>query len=172
MPRERILALGVGASVTNPIDLDVAREMAETAQAIAESTGAAPPLQATAVLGLGAMMQGRTEAALAACDRVIAMSSDEPDDYVRATVLAQICAVLAICGGFDRLDVVTREAALLAEQLGNHYLLATSASALAPIIHITDPDGAGEYLLRAYELNAEIRNDARQLHERDVPRAP
>ena len=43
--RERILALGVAASVTNPIDLDVAREMAETAQAIAASTGAAPALQ-------------------------------------------------------------------------------------------------------------------------------
>ena len=157
--RERILALGVAASVTNPVDLVVAREIAERAVAIARSTHAAPPLQATAVMGLGAMMQGQTEAAIAACDRVIAMYPEEPDDFVRAMVLAQITAVLAICGAFDRLDTVTREAASLAEQLGNHYLLATAANGLAPIIHITDPDRAGDYLLRGYELNVENGND-------------
>jgi tetratricopeptide (TPR) repeat protein len=156
--RERILALGVAASVTNPVDLDRARDMAKTAEAIAQSTGAAPALQANAVMGLGAMMQGQTEAAIAHCDRVIAMYPDEPDDYVRATAFAQISAVLAICGAFDRLDIVTREAASLAEQLGNHYLLATTASSQVPIIHITDPDRAGEYLLRSYQLNVEIGN--------------
>ena len=72
------------------------------------------------------MMRGQTEAAVAACDRVIAMRADEPDDYVRAIVLGQITATLAICGAFDRLDLVTREAASLAEQLDNHYLLANA----------------------------------------------
>jgi hypothetical protein len=157
--RERILALGVAASVTNPTDLVAAREIAETAQAIARSTGAAPALHATAVKGLGAMMQGQTEAAVAACESVIAMRADEPDDYVRAIVLGQITATLAICGAFDRLDLVTREAASLAEQMGNHYLLANAANGLAPIIHIIDPDRAGEYLLRGYELNVENRNE-------------
>src|SRR5207244_10491460 len=156
--RERILALGVAASVTNPVNLDSARDMAKTAEAIAQSTGAAPALQATAVMGLGAMMQGQTEPAIAHCDRVIAMYPDEPDDYVRATAFAQLTAVLAICGAFDRLDIVTREAASLAEQLGNHYLLATTASSQVPIIHIADPDRAGEYLLRSYQLNVEIGN--------------
>jgi predicted ATPase len=157
--RARILALGVAASVTNPIDLDRAREMAETANAIAESTHAAPPLQATAVMALGAMMQGHSEAAVAYCDRVVAMFPEEPNDYIRATVYAQITAVLAICGAFDLLEPVTQQAALLADQLGNTYLRATAASGLAPIIHIIDPDGAGAYLLRAYDLNLEIGNE-------------
>jgi predicted ATPase len=160
--RERILALGVAASVTNPSDLDTARRMAETAQTIAESTGAAPALQATAVISIGDMMRGQTEAAVAACDRVIAMRAEEPDDYVRATVLSQIIATLAICGAFDRLELVTREASALAEKLDNHYLLANTSNGLAPIIHITDPDRAREYLLRGYELNLQSGN--RQLN--------
>ena len=98
--RERILALGVAASVTNPVNLDSARDMAKTAEAIAQSTGAAPALQATAVMGLGAMMQGQTEAAIAHCDRVIAMY---PDAYWSGVVfrigLAFVAATAIIAIG-------------------------------------------------------------------------
>ena len=38
--------------------------------ALAASTGAAPPLIATCTMGLGAMMQGETDEAIATCDRV------------------------------------------------------------------------------------------------------
>jgi hypothetical protein len=46
----------------------------------------------------------------------------------------------------------------LAEELDNELLRTTLSSGMAPIIHVVDPEQAGEFLLRGYEQNEAIRN--------------
>ncbi|MDQ6855309.1 MAG: adenylate/guanylate cyclase domain-containing protein, partial [Actinomycetota bacterium] len=157
-PRARIVALGFAASVTNPTSLAAAHELAAAATDLSATTGAAPPLFAMTVMSLGAMMQGRTEDAIAGCDQVQALAADEPEPFIRAWSLSSSIAVLGICGAFDHLDALRRDLTALVEQLDNRYLQAANATSLAPIIHVTDPDGAREYLLRACALNDEMRN--------------
>jgi hypothetical protein len=96
-------------------------------------------------------MQGRTEEAIAGCDRLIALAATEPDRFIRAVALGHGLAVLATCGALDRLEELQAEVITLGEELHNQYLRNTVASGLAPIIHVTDPDGAGEFLRTAYE---------------------
>jgi predicted ATPase/class 3 adenylate cyclase len=156
-PRARIIALGFAASVTNPTSLAVAQELAAAAAHLSATTGAAPPLVAMTVMNLGAMMQGRTEAAIAGCEQVLELASEEPA-FIHAFVLSTSIAVLAICRAFDRLDALQRDLEVLAEQLDNRYLQASSSTSMAPIIHMIDPDGAREYLLRACALNEEMGN--------------
>ncbi len=157
-PRDRIVALGFGASVSNSTSLAVAHDMAQAAIALSARTGAAPPVVAMAVIGLGAMMQGRGEEAIVGCDQVLASVGDEPDPFIRAWALSTCIAVLGICGAFDRLEELQRELAALGDQLDNGYIQANSLSLMAPIIHVIDPDGAREYLLRACALNEELGN--------------
>ena len=157
-PAARIVALGFGALVTNPSNLADGQELAQAADDLSASTGAAPPLCAIAAMSIAALMQGRTEAAIAGCDRIATLAADESDLFIRANALSSCIALLAISGAFDRLDSLHRDLTALAEQLDNRYLQANIAASLAPIIDVTDPDRAGEYLLRAYELNAEIGN--------------
>ena len=126
--RARIVALGFAASVTNPTSLALAQELAAAAADLSETTGAAPALVAMMVRNLGAMMQGQTEAAIAGCDQVRALASDEPELFTRAWALSSSIAVLAICGAFDRLDAVRRDLTALAEQLDNRYVQATNAT--------------------------------------------
>jgi len=156
-PRARIVALGFGASVTNPTSLAAAQEMAAAAAELSATTGAAPPLIAMTVVNLGAMMQGRTEAAIAGCERVLELAEGEPA-FIRAFALSTSIAVLAICGAFDRLDELQRDLEALAEQLDNGYIRANSMTLMAPIIHVIDPDGARAYLVRACALNEELGN--------------
>jgi hypothetical protein len=157
-PRLRIVALGFGASVTNPTSLAVAQEMAAAAADLAETTGAAPPLVAMMVMNLGAMMQGRGEAAISGCDRALALLADEPDAFIRSWALSTCIAVLGICGEFERLDALQRELTALGDRLDNGYIQANSVTLMAPIIHVIDPDGARAYLLRAVALNDQLGN--------------
>jgi predicted ATPase/class 3 adenylate cyclase len=157
-PRARIVALGFAASVTNPNSLAVAQGMAAAAVDLSASTGAAAPLVAMTVMNLGAMMQGRGEAAIAGCDQVLALTADEPEPFIRAWALSTSVAVFAICRAFDRIDALQQELTGLAEQLDNQYIRASSSGSLAPIIHLIDPDGAREYLLRSCALNEEMGN--------------
>ena len=46
----------------------------------------------------------------------------------------------------------------LGDQLDNGYIRVNSMTLMAPIIHVIDPDGAREYLLRACALNDEMGN--------------
>ncbi len=66
--------------------------------------------------------------------------------------------MLASCGELERLDVVERHVRSLLDELDNRYLDANAAGALAPIIHVIDPDGAGEHLRRTLELATETEN--------------
>jgi predicted ATPase/class 3 adenylate cyclase len=157
--RMRIVALGFGAIVMNNSDLAVAHAMAEAAEALSASTGASPPLLALTVRGIGALMQGRADAALACCDRVIALAADEPDLFVRAQSLASSAAVFATCGAVDRLDALERDLAPLLDELGNRFLAGSFLNSVAPILYVVDPEHAGERLLRTYESNIEIGND-------------
>jgi hypothetical protein len=86
------------------------------------------------------------------------VAADEPERFIRAWALTSSLAVFAICGAFDRLDALQRDLTALAEQLDNRYIQGTVATSLAPIIHMTDPEGARQYLLRACALNEEMGN--------------
>jgi len=157
-PGARIVALGCATSVTNYTNLAAAKEFAETADALWEATHAAPPLQAIASMSVGAMMQGRHDAAIAGCRRLITLAADEPDLFIRCHALSGVYSVLAICRAFDDLDAIKRDVTRLVEQLDNRYLEASSATSFASIIHLTDPDEAGDHLLRAYALSEETGN--------------
>jgi hypothetical protein len=80
--------------------------------------------------------------------------------------------VLATCGALDRLEPVQRDLAALADALGNRYLRSGHARALAPIIHVIDPDHAGEILLRTYELDEALGFHVHLVTEAMVPRPP
>jgi predicted ATPase len=155
--RARIVALGFGASVTNPASLAAARELAQAAIDLSARTGAAKPAAAMAVMGLGAMMQGRREEAVSCCDRALALRSDE-EPFIRAWTTSTCIAVLGICGAFERIDSLLGDLTALGEQLDNGYIQVNSMTLMAPIIHVIDPDGAREYLQRACALNDELGN--------------
>lgn len=159
-PRDRIVALGFAAMVANESDVAVGEALAQAAVDLASSSGAAPPLVALTVVALVAMMRGETEAAIASVERVLALAADEHDTFVRVQGLSTCFSVLAVCGAFGRLDELLREWTPLVEQLGNRFLQMQISNSTAPIVHLTDPDGAGEFLLRAYELNDEMNHQA------------
>ena len=73
-------------------------------------------------------------------------------------MLTQCLTVLVICGALDRIDSLGREVTELTDRLDNQILRATHAGSLMPVIHFIDPEGARDYLLRAYALNTEIGN--------------
>jgi predicted ATPase len=150
-PAKRIVTLGFAASVVNLHSLALAQELAHAADELAAATHAAVPLVAISMLSLSAMMQGRAEEAIGGCGRAIALADDEPDRFVRGVALSSCHAVLATCGVLDGLDGLGRDVTSLAEELDNQYLRSMIGSGMAPIIHVTDPEHAGEFLLRAYE---------------------
>jgi hypothetical protein len=154
----RIVALGFAAAVAINNSLALAQELAQAAEELSVATHAAPPLRAITVTNLGAMMQGRTEEAIAGCDRVIALAPAEPDPFVRGAALANALALLATCGAIDRIEEVRTNVSALAEELDNEYLRTTLFTAMAPIIHMVDPENAGEFLLRGYEENETVRS--------------
>jgi predicted ATPase len=157
-PAARIVALGWAASVSHNSDLASGAEFARAAIDLSTSTGAAPALMAISVLSLDALMQGDNGEAIACCERARALAVDEPDLFIRASALINCYAVLATCGSFDHLDEIFREMTALSEALDNEYLRAGTANSMAPIIHLTEPANAGEYLRRGYELNVAIGN--------------
>jgi len=152
-PAVRIVALGLAASVVTNSSLALARELAQAANDLSAVTHAAPPLLALASMSLGEMMQGQTEEAIAGCDRLIALAPGETDRFIRGLALMQALSVFATCGVVDRVEDLQTDVSALAEELDNKYLRRTVSSAMAPIIHATDPEQAGEYLLGAYEQN-------------------
>ena len=158
--RDRIVALGFAAMVANESDVAFGEALAEAAVDLAASSGAAPPLVALTVLALVAMMRGDTETAIANVERMLALASEEPDIFVRLQGLSTCFSVLAVCGALDRLDELMRERTPLVEKLGNRFLQMQISNSTAPIIHLTHPDRAGEFLLRAYELNDEMNHQA------------
>jgi predicted ATPase len=156
--RARILALGFGAVITNNNDLTRADAMAEAAETLSASTGVPSPLLALTVKGLGAAMQGRPDEAIAFCDRVVASAADEPDLFVRAQSLSSSGAVYATCGAVDRFEAIMHDLASLLDGLDNRFLAASASTSIGPIIHVIDPEHAGERLLRAYESNMGVGN--------------
>jgi predicted ATPase len=163
-PAARIVALGMAANVLINISLEEAEVLAHAAIDLAAATAAAPPLQAIVAKNISAMMQGNNEAAVAGCDQVIAWAAAEPDLFERCNALTACYRVFGICGVLDRLDDLERDITTLVKQLDNRWLEASSASAFASMIHVTDPDRAGEYLLRAYELSDELGSRGANLH--------
>ena len=99
-----------------------ANELAAAADALWQATHAVPPFTALSVMGMSAVLQGNTEAALADCDRLIPLAADEPDAFTRAMGLGTCYAVLGLCGAFDRLADLEHEVTELVEQLDNRYL--------------------------------------------------
>jgi predicted ATPase/class 3 adenylate cyclase len=155
-PRERIVALGFAATIANENDIAVGEALANAAEDLAASCDAGPPLVAIAVVALVAMMRGETDAAIAKVERALALAADEPDLFVRIQGLSTSFSVLAVCGAIDRLEGLLREWSPLVEQLGSRFLQMQISNSTAPIIHLTDPDRAGEFLSRVYELNDEM----------------
>jgi predicted ATPase len=152
-PATRIRTLGFAAAVANIHSLALAQQLTDAADKLWAATHAAPPLLALATVNIGAMMQGGTKVAIAGCDRLMALAPAEPDPFIRGEALVRVLAVLATCGALDRLEQVRGELVTLAEELDNQYLRAGEWNSLAPIIHLIDPDHAGEILLRGYELD-------------------
>jgi predicted ATPase len=150
-PATRIVALGFAASVAAHQDVALGVELARAADDLAAATHAAASNVAISVLSLSAMMQGRAEEAIAGCGRVIALADREPNPFFRGVALSICLAVLATCGVLDGLESLRRDITLLAEELDNQYLRSMNWAAMAPILHVTDPDHAGEFLLQAYE---------------------
>jgi predicted ATPase len=158
-PAARIVALGFAASVTINGNLALAEEFAAAAEALWLATHAVPPLNAIAVMGMSALMQGKTEVALDYCGRLIPLAADEPDPFTRAQVLGTCYSILGLCGAFDRLADLEQEVTELVDQLDNRYLDASTASSIAgPVVHVTDPERARERLERSYALNDQMGN--------------
>ena len=157
-PRASIVALGFGALIANASDLDLAQEMVTAAEALSQSTGAAVPLQAIAVRGLGALMQGRSDDAIADAEQLIALAPEEPDIFVRIQSFQTVLASFAITGDLDRFAELRREIDPAVENLGSRFLIASHASSLSPVAHLVDPDHAEGVLLRGYALNDEFGN--------------
>jgi hypothetical protein len=152
-PAIRIVTLGFAAHVANTNSVSLAQELAHAANDLSAATHAAPPIIATSVINLGAMMQGRTEEAIAGCDRLIALARGESDPFIRGFALMFCLAVVATCGAIDRIEGLRADVTVVAEELDNDYLRATLSSCMAPIIHLVGPEQAGEFLLRGYEQN-------------------
>ena len=157
-PRASIVALGFGVLIANASDLDLAQEMVTTAEALSQSTGAAVPLQAIGVRGLGALMQGRSDDAIADAEQVIALAPEEPDIYVRLQSFQTVLASFAITGDLDRFAELRRDIDPAVENLGSRFLIASHASSLSPVAHLVDPDHAEAVLFRGYTLNDEFGN--------------
>jgi predicted ATPase len=157
-PDIRIGALGFAASVVLNNSLTVGEELARSAEDLSAATNAAPPLLALSVLSVGNLMRGRTEEAFEGSDRVIALAPTEADPFAQGVALGNALAVLATCAAVDRIEDVRTDVAALAEELDNEYLRTTVFSAMAPIIHLIDPEHAGAFLLRGYEQNEAIGN--------------
>jgi predicted ATPase len=153
---ERMVSLGFAANVASGSDLKLAQELADAAVALAAPSGSRPPLMAKAVLALCAMMQGRIEEALLVCDELLAHLDDEPRTFVQCEALNMCVGVATACGAHDRAEQLLPRVS--AHQSGSQYQQATYASAMAPIIHVTDPEHALEYLRRSYELNRDVGN--------------
>jgi predicted ATPase len=163
-PAIRIATLGFAALVATNSSLAFAQELAQAANGLSAATHAAS-LVAISATCLVSLMQGGTEEAIAGCDRVIALAPGEPDLFIRGVALANTLAVFATCGAVDRIEDLRTDVSALAEELDNDLLRTTLSSSLAPIIHMVDPDGAGEYLRRAYELDGAIGFNALQSTE-------
>lgn len=159
-PRERIVALGFASVIAGNTEIAFGETLAKTAEDLASSSGAAPPLLATVELALVAMMRGEVEAAIARVERTLKVAEDEPNLFVRGQALSTCLSVLAVTGAIDRLDELRRDLAPLIEDLGNRFLQMQVSNSIAPIVHLTDPGRAGEFLLRAYELNYEMSTQA------------
>jgi predicted ATPase len=155
---KRIVALGFAANVSNGSDLELGRELAEAAIALAHDTGLGPPLMARAAFGVGAMMQGDIAAALTSCDQIVATVHAEPAVFIATEALICMTAVLNVCGAVDRLDGVLPLLSDLVARSGSAYQRAAYDSTMAPVIHMTDPEHAGEYLQRGYQRNLRIGN--------------
>ena len=154
----RIVALGFAATVANNADLVAAQELAEAAYDLAIATGAGSLMMAIGAKALHAFLQGDSSTAVELSGTMLEVAGDETDLFVRAQALLNCYAIFSVSGALDRLDAVDREMDLLHDQLENRFLRAGWMSSRSPIIHLTDPDGAGDYLRRAYELNSEIGN--------------
>jgi predicted ATPase len=157
-PAARIAALGFAANISNGSDLVLARDVANSAIDLARQRGAGHALMATAVVGVGAMMQGNIAEAIAACEDVIATVQAEPEPFVRAEALICVFGVLTVCGALDRLDPVLPLLKDYVDQAGSGYQQAGLANAMAPVIHLIDPQNAGEYLERGYEQTRAVGN--------------
>jgi predicted ATPase len=164
-PAIRIVTLGFAASVAINNSLALADELAHAAAHLSAATHAAQPLVAIAATSLVTMMQGRTEEAIAGCDRLIALAPGEYDRFIRGVALTHTLAVLATCGAIDRIEDVRTDASALAEELDNEYLRTSLSASMAPIIHVVDPQHAREFLLRGYELHGAIGNHNAQSTE-------
>ncbi|MEO5840650.1 MAG: adenylate/guanylate cyclase domain-containing protein [Acidimicrobiales bacterium] len=154
-PAARIVALGFASVVMNSVDLAGALIYAQAAEDLWASTASAPPLTAISVASTVELMRGQSDAAIAHCERVVALAAEEPDLYIRAHALGQCHTVLSLCGGLNRLPDLERDVMDLVERLGNRTLLAMITLSLALATSPTDPARAGELLLQAYALNEE-----------------
>jgi predicted ATPase len=152
-PALRIVTLGFAAHIANTNSLSLGQELADAANDLAAATHAAHPIIASAVINLGAMMQGRTEEAIAGSDRLVALARGESDPFIRGFALMFCLAVVATCGAIDRIEGLRADVAAVAEELDNDYLRTTLSSAMAPIIHVVDAEHAGEFLLHGYQRN-------------------
>jgi hypothetical protein len=157
-PRARIIALGFGATIAYQSDHALGDALARAAIEMSDATRAAPALMAISSMSIGQLRQGDTRAALSGCDLVLRRLAEEPDQFVRAVALSQTYAAFATSGTVEPLDRILRELTTLSEELDNDYLRGTVVNSRAPIIHVTDPDGAREYLRNGYEVNVRIRN--------------
>jgi predicted ATPase len=157
-PVARIVALGFAANVSNGSDLELGRELADAAIGLADDSGLGLPLMARAAFSVGAMMQGDIAAAITSCDRVIATVHAEPSVFIAAEALMCVTAVLNVCGVVDRLDTVLPVLSDFVGRSGSAYQRAAYDNTMAPVIHLTDPEHAGEYLQRGYQRNLAIGN--------------
>ena len=155
-PKERVVALGFAATIANERDIGLGETLAKLGEDLAASLATPPPLVAIAASAVIAMMRGHPEAAISSVERAFLVATEEPDLFVRGQGLSTCLSVLAVCGATDRLNEVLRDATLLAEQLGSRFLQMQIANSTAPIVHLTDPEHAREFLLRAYQLNDEM----------------
>jgi predicted ATPase/class 3 adenylate cyclase len=157
-PVARIVALGFAANVTSGSALGLGNELASAAIELAGATGLGPPLMAHAVIGLVAMMQGDIPAAIDACEQVLASVDAEPAVFVAAESLIIVTAVLTVCGALDRLDPILPVLSDLVDSSASAYQRAAYGNTMAPVIHLTDPVHAGEYLARGYQRNRDVGN--------------
>jgi predicted ATPase len=157
-PAARVLALGFAANVANGTELDLATELAHAAITLSRSPGAGRAVMAKAVVGLCAMMQGRLPEAVAACDEVLAEIDDEPVAFVRGESMILCTAIANVCGALDRLDALLPRLQEHVARSGNDYQQAAFTNTMAPIVHVTDPEHAGDYLRRGFQRNREVGN--------------
>jgi ATP/maltotriose-dependent transcriptional regulator MalT len=139
----------------NSVDLDAAQAFADAADRLWASTASAPPLTALCAAATVAMMRGQSDVAVATCERVHALATEEPDLFVRAHALAQCHTVLSLCGRLARLADIERDVVDIVERLDNQLLHAMFTLSSAISMSLTDPDRGGELLLEAHALNEE-----------------